>query len=355
MKKIITVFGTRPEIIKLSPLFKLLDKNFNHIMVNTSQHYSPSLSKNIKADLKVRKADYNLPAIELSFTKQMIGLIPKLEKIYRKEKPDYVLVQGDTNSGLLGALVAARESIPVIHVEAGCRSGNLKAPEEQNRRMIDSIASIFFAADKVSYRNLLNEGVKNVFLVGNTGLDAVAYGLAEVKSNPKWLDQPYAIFTLHRMENTIHESVLREKLAIATYVSKYLKVIFPAHPRTLAAIKRFKIRIDKNIEVLAPQPYLDFIHALRDCRFVMSDSGGVQEEAALINRPCVVLRDETEWTRLIKAKKNFLLPKLGNKEKKLLLQIIQNENFYKKIKKRKAPEIKAGASKSIISHIRKLE
>lgn len=358
MKKIVSIFGTRPEIIKLSALIPLLDQHFKHYVLYTGQHYSPALGKQIFAELKVRAPDRMIRPIKGGFAEQLGFIGKKAEEFLKKVKPDAVLVQGDTNSTLAGALAAARLGIPVVHVEAGCRSGNLRAPEEQNRRMVDSIASFHFAADRLALQHLRREGFQNSsFWVGNTGLDAFERILKEKCSTAfeqsGLRPEKYALATLHRAENTDQQKPLRARMKFLEWVASQIPLVLVLHPRSRKAMLAQGIPMPRKAIVIPPCGYGDFAYLMENSLFVLSDSGGIQEECAILNRPCLVLREETEWSRLIRAKKNFLLPGAGPKERALVLRLIRNSSFYQVVRNRRAPEISLGASKRILGILKK--
>ncbi len=356
--KIVTVIGTRPEIIKMSPLFDLLDKNFEHKIIHSGQHYDPNLDKVIFRELKLKSKIKRLATGSGNFGEQFAKQIQSIHTAMVKEKPDMVIVQGDTNTALAGALVAARMNVPVIHVEAGCRSGNLHAPEEQNRIMIDGISTLRFCPDERTFNNLKKEGMlKNTTKVGSTTFDAIARSekLASEKTLKEYELKPgnYVLCTLHRAENMDELEGFLEKIAFLNWISTMIPVIFPIHPKTQKFLKQKKIHLSPFIRQTGPLPHLKFVALLRDCRLVVSDSGGIQEEASHFDRPCLVLRGQTEWTRLIEAGKNFLFPSIGKKEKELTKKLIEDDSFYEKVRARKCLENTTGASQNIVNAIKK--
>jgi UDP-N-acetylglucosamine 2-epimerase len=356
--KIVTVIGTRPEIIKMSPLFDLLDKNFDHKIIHSGQHYDPNLDKVIFRELKLKSKIKRLTTGSGNFGEQFAKQIQSIHNAMVKEKPDMVIVQGDTNTALAGALVAARMKVPVIHVEAGCRSGNLHAPEEQNRILIDGISTLRFCPDQKTFNNLRQEGqLKNTSKVGSTTFDAIAR--SEKLASPKTLKEygleadNYVLCTLHRAENMDQLEGFREKIAFLNWISTQIPVLFPIHPKTQRFLKQKKIHLSPFIRQTGPLPHLKFVALLRDCRLVVSDSGGIQEEASHFDRPCLILRKETEWTRLVEAGKNFLFPSIGEKEKDLTKRLIEDDSFYGKVRAKKCRENIPGASLNILKAIKK--
>ena len=355
--KIVSIFGTRPEWTKMAKLIRLLDREHKHVIIHTGQHYSHNLDRRIRMDLRLRKPDVQLRMGSGSLGNQLSAVLPKIEKNLQKITPDLVLVLGDTNSTLAGALAASRLGIPVAHIEAGCRSGNLLSPEEQNRRMVDSIAKIHFAADAVAAKNLKREGVKKPLPVGSTGVETIEI-LGKRKSNLlhrlNLVDEGYALATLHRAENADSKNELKKRLAVLEEAAQWMPVVCPMHPRTKAALKKFNLPIPRGVLLTAPLGFSEFITLLRHCRFALSDSGGIQEEAAVLGRPCLVLRNETEWLRLVKAGKNFFCSEVNFTTKKLIRRLALDENFYRVVCRRKAPGLGSGASKKIARRLRKL-
>jgi len=315
LKTLITILGTRPEITKLSPLIPLLDRRFRHVIVHTEQHYDENMDRVFFRELELRAPDRYLGAggAGIAPAIQIARILERLEPILAAEKPDAALVLGDTNSALAGALAAAKAQVPVAHVEAGCRSFNRATPEEQNRVLIDHLAEFLFAPDRQAVQHLEREGIssRRIIEAGSTALDAVARTqrfvgrdrLARFGVEP----ERYALATLHRAENTDDPDRLRDLVDALGCIAARLPLIFPVHPRTAQALERHGLALAATIRVCEPLGYLDFIALARDALFILSDSGGIQEEAAALNRPCLVLREETEWTRLVDAGKNFLV------------------------------------------------
>ncbi len=354
MKTILTVLGTRPEIIKFSPLLPLLDKKCRHILVHTGQHYDENMDRIFFRELQLKSPHYFLNVGSASQGIQTAKMLEKLEPIMQKSKTDLVMVLGDTNSTLAGALAAAKLNIPVAHVEAGCRSFNRFMPEEKNRILVDHISEFLFAPDQQAVQHLKKEGIhsKKVYLVGNTGLDATrrTMKLARASRLKHFNVRPesYVLATLHRAENTDDMKRFSQLIQAINQISKKIPVLFPIHPRTVAILKHHKITLASTIHQLPPLGNLDFIALLQNAIFVMSDSGGIQEEAAVVNRPCLILREETEWTRLVKAGKNFLVgtaPKniVGKAE-----QLLHSTDLRNRIARKTAP-LQFGATSNILN------
>lgn len=350
--KIATIFGTRPEIIKLSSLIPLLDEEFNQILIHTGQHYSYSMDKIFFDELKLRDCDQILNTGSGTHGQQTGRMLMELEKIIFEEQPDMVIVQGDTNSTLSGAIAASKLNIPVVHIEAGCRSYDKRMPEELNRVMVDHISDYLFAPDEIAYRNLINEGIPDskIYLVGNTSVDACLRAMKifnRETTGDSFKEEEYVLLTLHRQENTSYEG-LKQILDAVNLLSKKIKVLFPAHLRTVKVIEENNIKMGDNVIITDPLGYKDFIGFLANSKFVMTDSGGIQEESAILNIPCLILRDNTEWKVYVDAGKNKLL---GTSYQKILdgvNELLQDENKLMKMKQAKVP-INHGASKAIVS------
>jgi UDP-N-acetylglucosamine 2-epimerase (non-hydrolysing) len=355
--KIITILGTRPEIIKLSPLIPLLDREFNHKIIHTGQHYSYTMDKVFFEDLEVRDCDYTLNIGSATHGKQTGEMMIQIEEILLDEKPDLVLVQGDTNTTLAGALTASKLNIKVAHVEAGCRSFDKIMPEEINRVLVDHCSNFLFAPDKIALNNLAKEGILNdgVYLVGNTSIDAClrAVDLARPdKLEDLSLEkQGYALLTIHRQENTSPKK-LKEIIKAINTISKRIKVVFPAHLRTKKVIDENEIGIGDNLILREPLGYKDFIGLLANSKFIMTDSGGIQEESAVLNVPCLILRDNTEWKYLVDIGKNALIGTDEQKITDVVNGLLDNEEKIENMSKIKA-SVKTGASEEIISVLKK--
>ncbi|MBS3123683.1 UDP-N-acetylglucosamine 2-epimerase (non-hydrolyzing) [Candidatus Woesearchaeota archaeon] len=325
--KVATILGTRPEMVKLSSLMPLLEQEpeTQHIVIHTGQHYDYSMDKVFFEELKLKEPNYKLNIGSHSQGKQTGLMLEKIEEIMIKEKPDLVLVQGDTNSTLAGALTAAKLQIKIMHIEAGCRSFNRAMPEEVNRVVADHIADYLVAPDKNSYNNLIAEGIdkERIYLLGSTSFDAV-------KRNEKLVDKEnaldkllvtkdnFVLVTIHRAENTNNIIVLKQILSALNQLAEKINFVFPMHPRTKKIIEDNKLQINKSIKVIEPQPYLSFLALLSSCRFCLTDSGGIQEEALAFNVPCLICREETEWMRLVEAGKNILV---GTQTEKIVAEI----------------------------------
>jgi len=304
--KIITILGTRPEIIRLSRIIPKLDKVCKHILVHTGQNYDKNLSDIFFRDLGLRQPDYYLGA-KGSMGEQIATILREVEKIFMKEKPDKVLVLGDTNSGL-STIIAERMKIPCLHMEAGNRAGE-RIPEEINRHIIDSVCTINAPYTDKSKENLLREGFnpKKIVVSGNPILEVINYYKPQIdKSNI--LEQlnlkakQYMLVTVHRQENV--DDVKRFNKIVQAYNSiaeTGIQVIISTHPRTRSKMNNLKIKIHPNVRFLEPFGFFDFITLEKNAKVILTDSGTVQEEACILHIPCVITRKATERMETIEC------------------------------------------------------
>lgn len=350
--KIITILGTRPEIIKLSPLIPLLDREFNHKIIHTSQHYSYNMDMLFFEDLNLRDCDYTLNIGSSSHAQQTGEMVIAIEKVLLKEKPDMVIVQGDTNSTLAGALTASKLPIKVVHVEAGCRSFDKRMPEEINRILVDHCADLLFAPDEIAYNNLIKEGIpeENIYLVGNTSIDA-CLRVIEIYDLDKLDKQNYVLVTIHRQENTSLKN-LKKLINALNKISENIKIVFPVHLRTQKILDENDIGLNENLFLTEPLGYKKFIGLLANSKFIMTDSGGIQEEAAVLNVPCFILRDNTEWMHLVDMGKNVLLGTDENRIVDFVNNVLHDTDILDKMREVKTP-IMTGAALKIVSIIKK--
>jgi UDP-N-acetylglucosamine 2-epimerase (non-hydrolysing) len=307
--KVLTILGTRPEIIRLSRIIPKLDKYCDHVIVHTGQNYDYELDKIFFHTLKVRKPDYYLNA-RGTFAKQIAIIFEKLEEILIKEKPDRFLVLGDTNSSL-GGVVAKRLMIPVFHMEAGNRCYDENVPEEVNRRIIDHSSSILLPYSNRSCENLLSEGVprNRIYVIGNPIYEVIKsnlknINLSKILSKLKLKKCSYFLLTLHRQENVDDPKQLLKfinlfKIIIKKYGNK--DIIWPIHPRTKNLLDCLKINLDKKIILSKPLNFFDFIKLEENSFCVLTDSGTVQEECSILKAPCIVLRNSTERQETVES------------------------------------------------------
>lgn len=316
-EKIAIVLGTRPEIIKLSPVIRAcLKQRLGFFIIHTNQHYSANLDKLFFKELGLPRPKYNLGVGSGHHGEATGKMLSGIEKILVKEKPAMVLVQGDTNSVLAGALASSKLRIPIGHIEAGLRSYDSSMPEEINRRLTDQVSELLFVPTKNSKDNLKKEGImgNRVVLTGNTIMDAVKQNLliAKEKSNIlKTLNlSPHNFFlmTLHRQENVDSRKTFSDILLGIEKIIKSsgTKVVWPIHPRAKKMMEVFKLRAPKNLQIVDPVGFLDFLVLEAKASLVFTDSGGVQEEACILGTPCVTLRNNTERPETLEVGANFL-------------------------------------------------
>ncbi|MCM0647432.1 UDP-N-acetylglucosamine 2-epimerase (non-hydrolyzing) [Clostridium swellfunianum] len=322
--KILTVIGARPQFIKAAAVSNIIRQQHEEILVHTGQHYDENMSKVFFDELEIPKPDYNLSVGSGGHGFQTGTMLMKLEEIYLKEKPDLVLVYGDTNSTLAGALCASKMLIPVAHVEAGLRSFNMNMPEEQNRILTDHLSKYLFVPTSSAEINLKNEGViKGVYNVGDVMYDGVLRfkKLAEKKSNIVeklgLSKNGYILTTIHRAENT--NDINRLKNIIEALNESNEKIILPLHPRTKKYIEDYGLKFYENIKVIEPIGYLDMISLEMHAKKIVTDSGGVQKEAFFMEKPCITMRDETEWVETVENGWNVIV---GTNKDKILNAII---------------------------------
>ena len=311
METVSIVVGTRPQIIKSQPVINELKKHdFSIELVNTGQHYDYELSKKIFTDLKIVKPSVNLGIGSGSQLEQISKIITKLEKHFKRKKPDLVLVPGDTSSAIGAALATSKCGIKLAHLEAGARSNQFYMAEEINRRMIDHASNILFAPTRNCLRNLKNESVfGDSFFVGDTMYDLFLkinekFGF---KSNKKPSKQKQILLTIHRAENIlVKENLKRISSLINQLEKKGFHLVFPIHPHTRKNLKKFGLKI--NCEKIEPLGYLDLMKSLSNSTMVITDSGGLQKESYWMGKPCITIRESTEWVETIEEKANFLMP-----------------------------------------------
>jgi UDP-N-acetylglucosamine 2-epimerase (non-hydrolysing) len=312
--KVLTVVGARPNFIKMAPVSGELKKSMTEVIVHTGQHYDYELDKIFFDELRIPAPDYHLGVGSGSHGYQTGEMLKKIDGIIASEKPDFVLVYGDTNSTLAGALGAAKMHVPVAHVEAGLRSFDRRMPEEINRVLTDHLSDLLFAPTVAAKEMLLREGIpeSRVFVTGNTIVDAVRenLGLAGRKVLPKLGLAPksYLLSTLHRQENVDSRERLGEIFRGLGMVSAEcgLPVVLPVHPRTRKMIEAFGVKMPDGIRLIEPIGFLEFLEAEANARLVLTDSGGVQEEACILGVPCVTIRENTERPETVEVGANTL-------------------------------------------------
>ena len=342
MIKIITIVGARPQFVKSAVLSRKIKEDYSdhieEIVVHTGQHYDKKMSDVFFSELGIKKPDFTLTTGSGSHAEQTGKIMLGLENFFSNNTADYILVYGDTNSTLAAALVASKQPIPLIHVEAGLRSNRIGMPEEVNRVVTDRLSNILFCSSDLAVKNLKSEGIcDNVHIVGDIMYDQFCSQKEKISnkilkkfglSNKKFI-----LSTIHRAENTDNIVFLRKILNSLDKISVDLKVVIPLHPRTRKIIEKdsnFKL---KNICLTNPLSYLEMLELLLNSSLVVTDSGGLQKEAYFANVPCITVRDETEWVELVESGWNILCPPsscdlVKSVDKMLNIEFDEHPNFY---------------------------
>ena len=311
-KKILTIIGARPQFVKAGVVSKAIQETdgLNEVILHTGQHYDPNMSDVFFDQMGIPKPDYQLNINDCSHGEMTGRMLIEIEKILLQEKPDWVLVYGDTNSTLAGSLAAAKLHIPVAHVEAGLRSFNMKMPEEINRICTDQISDILFCPTDTAIENLQAEGfdrkATRIENVGDVMHDA-ALLFKQFAAGPDGVssEQPFVLVTCHRPENTDNIDRLTSVVETLNEVHATIApVVFPLHPRTKAAIERAGLKL--NVNVIDPVGYFEMLWLLDHCGLVMTDSGGLQKEAFFFSKQCITMRDQTEWVELVECGANVI-------------------------------------------------
>jgi UDP-N-acetylglucosamine 2-epimerase (non-hydrolysing) len=329
-KKVVTILGTRPEIIKLSPVLSKFDREFNHIIIHTGQHYDHNMDSIFFDELRLRQPDYNFNIGSGSHAHQTAIAMIKLEQVLKDVKPDLVVTFADPNAPLVGSIVASKMNIPLVHMEAGCRSFNKKMPEEINRIIADHCSDLHLAPDAVAVNNLAKENIiDSVKLVGSSGIEPSLRNREFAKNSDivkltGVSPEKYILATIHRAENTNDTNRLASLMQALNNIAEKTVVVFPMHPRTKKILKQSNIQLSEHIKVIEPVGYLDFLSLIDNSLFVMTDSGGIQEEAPALGKFCLVLRNETEWTYLTDAGKNILATVDGDKITSIATNLLEN-------------------------------
>lgn len=318
--KILTVIGARPQFIKAASVSRAISEfgTASEVLVHTGQHYDANMSEVFFAELAIPTPKYHLGIGSGPHGAQTGRMLEAIEGVLLTEQPDWVLVYGDTNSTLAGALAAVKLHIPVAHVEAGLRSFNRQMPEEINRVLTDHASDMLFAPTEAAVDNLVREGIadRKVHQVGDVMFDAALYYAKRATERSNLLERlsldpkSYVLATVHRAENTDHPERLRAIFAGLSEVADALPVVLPLHPRTRRYLAELAIDASR-LRLLDPVGYLDMVMLEKHARLIATDSGGVQKEAYFYRVPCVTLRDETEWVELVEHGWNRLVPPLS--------------------------------------------
>lgn len=313
MNKILSVVGARPQFIKSAPVSRaLLQAGICEVLLHTGQHYDRAMSGVFFDELGIREPDYNLCVGSGSHATQTAAMLTGIERVLLGERPDALLIYGDTNSTLAGALAAAKLGVPIAHVEAGLRSNNRSMPEEINRVVADSLSSILFCPTGVAAYNLDQEGIgKGVYIVGDVMYDAVLWAIeqqhdtsASILARLGATSGHYILATVHRASNTDDPRNLASIMSALGASGE--TVIFPVHPRTRKAMQDAGINPAPNVRAIEPVSYLEMLALEKNARRIVTDSGGVQKEAFWLGVPCITVRDETEWVETVESGWNTL-------------------------------------------------
>jgi UDP-GlcNAc3NAcA epimerase len=316
MKKIITILGARPQFIKAATVSRLIreNKNLNEILVHTGQHFDQNMSDIFFDEMDIPRPNYNLEINSLGHGAMTGRMLEKIESILLTENPDIVLVYGDTNTTLAGALSAKKLGIQLAHIEAGLRSFNMNMPEEVNRILTDRISDYLFCPTETAVHNLEKEGFKNfnchIYNVGDVMYDAVLFYekksdlTSQIINKLKLQGEKFILCTVHRQENTNSKENLIALFNALNEINQTTRVILPMHPRTRKILAQCDIH--PQITIIDPVGYLDIIQLIKHSMLVMTDSGGMQKEAYFFGKYCITLRNETEWVELVENGVNFL-------------------------------------------------
>ena len=312
MKKIVSVIGARPQFIKAGAISRKILENteIEEVLIHTGQHYDSKMSEVFFKELEIPSPKYNLGIGGFSHGAMTGRMIEGIEKILLEEKPNFTLVYGDTDSTLAGALASVKLQIPVIHIEAGLRSFNMQMPEEINRILTDRVSSLLFAPTKRAVENLQREGFENfdceIVCSGDVMYDVALYYKDRAKKPNMVFPKEFILCTLHRAENTENLQKMKNIFEALNKISSQIPVIMPLHPRTQNKILANNIQAE-NIYFIEPLGYLEMVWALQNCVMVATDSGGLQKEAYYFKKPCITLREETEWVELLEVGCNCLV------------------------------------------------
>ncbi|MBN4049079.1 UDP-N-acetylglucosamine 2-epimerase (non-hydrolyzing) [archaeon AH-315-M20] len=335
--KILSVVGTRPNFMKIAPLVEEFKKHkVEHILVHTGQHYDTEMSKLFFDDLELPKPDINLGVGSGSYEEQTIKIKKNLKEILTREKPNLVVVVGDVNSTVAGAEAAHELGINVAHVEAGLRSFDMSMPEEGNRIRTDKISDFLFTTEKSGDENLLKEGIskEKIYFVGNVMIDTLLKHKEKAQQSKilKKLNLEkgnYCSLTLHRPSNVDNKEDFENALYILGKIQEKIKIVFPIHPRARKNIKTFnldeKIKNMKSLIMTDPFGYLDFVHLMANSKFVLTDSGGIQEETTVLGVPCITLRKNTERPVTVEQGTNLLVSIDADRVIEKSMEIIGNK------------------------------
>jgi len=327
--KILTILGARPQFIKAGSVSREIKKHksIQEVIVHTGQHYDSNMSDIFFDEMQIPKPDYFLGIGGKSHGAMTGQMIEKIEEVVLKEQPDWMMVYGDTNSTLAGAIVASKLHVKLAHIEAGLRSFNMKMPEEVNRILTDRVSQILFCPTETAVKNLSNEGYDNIDCrIVNSGdvMQDGAMFYKELSAKPEVdMKNNFILCTIHRAENTDDESRLRSIFSALNEIGKTKQIILPLHPRTKKILANLQLNIE-NLTLIDPIGYLEMVWLIDNCDLVMTDSGGLQKEAYFFEKQCITLRDETEWVELVSCGANHLV---GADKEKIINAFLNNSLF----------------------------
>ncbi|MCH9812846.1 MAG: UDP-N-acetylglucosamine 2-epimerase (non-hydrolyzing) [Epsilonproteobacteria bacterium] len=325
--KIVTILGARPQFIKAGTVSREIAKypEITEVIVHTGQHYDANMSDIFFEQMQIAKPDYFLGINGKGHGAMTGQMLEKIEEVLIKEKPDWVMVYGDTNSTLAGALAAVKLHIKLVHVEAGLRSFNMQMPEEINRILTDRVSSVLFAPSKTAIENLEKEGFSHfnceVLHVGDVMQDGAIFYKNLAQKPIANITDTFVLATVHRAENTDDLNRLKGIITALNEIHQKTEVLVPIHPRTKALIDTYKLHCE--FTMIEPVGYLEMVWLLKNCHMVISDSGGLQKEAFFFEKPCMTLRDDTEWWELIEGNYN----KLVGADSALIVDTFVNHQF----------------------------
>jgi len=330
--KVLTILGARPQFVKAATVSRELKKaSIQEVIIHTGQHFDANMSQVFFDEMDIPAPDYNLEINNLGHGAMTGRMMEKVEEIMIKEKPHYVLVYGDTNSTLAGALTASKLHLPVAHIEAGLRSFDMKMPEEVNRILTDRISRLLFCPTNTAIQNLQKEGYTNfncrIIHSGDVMYDAVLFYKEKAQTQSTILKtlklegKAYILVTIHRAENTNDISRLKSIVSALNELSQEATIVFPLHPRTKAYLKNNNISL--NATIIDPVGYFDMLQLLSHSKMVMTDSGGLQKEAYFFSKYCITLRDQTEWVELVQEGANTIA---GAEQEKIVTAYHSNKN-----------------------------
>lgn len=333
--KLLLIVGARPQFIKASSIIREIKKykTLNVIIVHTGQHYDREMSQIFFDELNITPPKYNLEVHEKNHGIMISKMISKLEKVFLKEKPNWIIVFGDTNSTLAGALAANKLAIKLAHIESGMRSYNKNMPEEINRILTDRLSNLLFCSSKISKQNLISENYNvnkyKILNVGDVMLDSIEHYKRFSKKPEINIKNNFILATIHRSENINNTKNLKNIFQSLNKISSNSQIIMPIHPNTKNKLKKLNFNLNK-LSLISPVSYFEMIWLIQNCEILITDSGGLQKEAFFLNKICLTLRNETEWIELIKLGVNFLAGTKKNKILKTYEKIIKSKlNFPK--------------------------